>query len=239
LVQLWSFFLGPVLTLPLLVVAAIAPYGFSWKDLSKETRFLLLVCGAVTAATMLSIWSNPHYAAPMACAIYALALQAMRTVRSWQWRTKGTGLFITRAVPSVCLLVLLLRAGAGSLGFSLPPKWPGGNSAPSWCSPGPTNPERASMVRRLEQYPGRHLVIVHYNPDHEILFHEWVYNAADIDRAKVVWARDMGAARNRELVRYFRDRRVWLVNADDVPPRLRAYPVAPDRASRSAVQGGP
>jgi hypothetical protein len=207
----WVFFLGPVLTLPLLLVAATVPYRFSWKDLSGDTRLLLLVCGAVTAGTMLPIFFHAHYAAPIACAIYALVLQAMRKIRSGQWRSRSAGVFITRAVPSVCALLLLLRAGAGPLRLAVPP----------WCSPSPTT-QRTSILRQLEQYPGLHLVLVRYNPEHEVLS-EWVYNAADIDGAKVVWARDMGSARNEELVRYFKDRRVWLVNADDHPPKLAPY----------------
>jgi hypothetical protein len=216
LAQLWSFFLGPVLTLPLLLVAAMAPYGFSWKDLSKETRFLLLVCGAVIAASMLPIWSFPHYAAPITCAIYALVLQAIRKIHSWQWRNKSTGLFVARAIPSVCVLLLALRAGAGTSRLARP------KDMPNWCSPHPANLERAGMLRRLKQYPGRNLVIVHYSPDHNP-HNEWVYNGGDIDGAKVLWARDMGSARNEELVRYFKDRRVWLVNADERPAKLAPY----------------
>jgi hypothetical protein len=237
LVQLWSFFLGPVLTLPLLLAVATVPYGSSWKDVGEDTRFLLLVCGAVTAAIMLSLHSNPHYAAPITCAIYALVLHGMCRVRCWQWSANITGLFITRAVPAVCLLLLLLRVCAGPLRLSQPPEWPG-PGMPNWCSPRPTNPERAKMLRRLGQYPGRHLVIVHYNPNHEIAFHEWVYNSALIDDSKVVLARDMGAAGNAELVTYFNNRRVWLLNADDCPPTLASYPVPADQPSRSAAQGG-
>ena len=43
LVALWGFFLGPVLTLPLLLVVATAPYGSSWSEIGKNTRFLLVV----------------------------------------------------------------------------------------------------------------------------------------------------------------------------------------------------
>jgi hypothetical protein len=54
---------------------------------------------------------------------------------------------------------------------------------------------------------------------------DWVYNGADIDGQKVVWARDMGEAQNAELLRYFNDRSVWLLDADDSRPRLVQYPV--------------
>jgi len=44
---------------------------------------------------------------------------------------------------------------------------------------------------------------------------EWVYNRADIDNAKIVWARDMGPTDNAELIRYFKDRSVWLLQPDE------------------------
>ena len=46
--------------------------------------------------------------------------------------------------------------------------------------------------------------------DHEIL-EEWVYNTAGIDGSRVVWARDMGVKKNQELITYFQDRQVWLM----------------------------
>src|SRR5205823_4942191 len=52
---------------------------------------------------------------------------------------------------------------------------------------------------------------------------EWVYNEADIDAAKVVWARDMDATSNAELLRYFQGRRVWLIEPDSAPSKLVAF----------------
>jgi hypothetical protein len=53
---------------------------------------------------------------------------------------------------------------------------------------------------------------------------EWVYNTADIDNSKVVWARDMDEAENLELIRYYKDRTVWLVQPDRKPADVSLYP---------------
>ena len=72
--------------------------------------------------------------------------------------------------------------------------------------------------------PGRHLVIVRYQPAYGVqhdVDHEWVYNAADIEHAPIIWARDLGPSANRELLEHFPDRHVWLLQPDDSPPVLQ------------------
>jgi hypothetical protein len=231
LVKLWSFYLGPALTLPFLVLLATLPYGLSWRDISSSTRFLFLTCATVIAGSMLPIYSLPHYTAPIACGVLAVVLQAMRRIRS-----QPSGLAVARAVPLICALMLVLRVGAIPLHLPLPRAWPGAGP-PTWCSPAPANVARARLVAELSGYPGRQLAIVRYAPHHDVLFHEWVYNDADIDRAKVVWARDMGPAQNKELIDYFQDRHVWLVEADDIPPRLSLCPAPAERVPFWPIEG--
>jgi hypothetical protein len=72
---------------------------------------------------------------------------------------------------------------------------------------------RESLKWSLQRTPGRHLVVVHYSPEHPAL-DEWVHNEADIDGAKVVWARDMGPERNQALRRYFGDRQAWWLDPE-------------------------
>jgi hypothetical protein len=74
--------------------------------------------------------------------------------------------------------------------------------------------QRAALLERLDREEGSHLVFVRYGPQHNV-GKEWVYNGADIDAAKVVWAREMGLPRDRELLNYYHNRRIW--------PRLRPY----------------
>jgi hypothetical protein len=80
----------------------------------------------------------------------------------------------------------------------------------------------------------KHLVVVRYSPAHDP-HEEWVYNAADIDAAPVVWAHDMGPRENAQLLDYFKDRRVWLLEPDGpqvepVPYSVRQVPSMPRSA---------
>jgi hypothetical protein len=84
------------------------------------------------------------------------------------------------------------------------------------------NIDRARILAQLRAERGRHLAIVRYRPEHDIL-QEWVYNEANIDGSKVVWARDMGSAKNRELIDYYKDRCLWLVEPDEKPVRITPY----------------
>src|SRR5262249_38439150 len=69
---------------------------------------------------------------------------------------------------------------------------------------------RAEVEHQLESQPGEHLVIVRYSQTHDPGLGDWVYNHADIDHAKVVWAREITDRDMQPLFDYFRDREIWL-----------------------------
>ncbi len=205
----WFFFLGPAMTIPL----AMLP----WVLRDRRTRFLLAPAVLVLAGFgMAFLPAAVHYISPMTAAIYALEAQALRhlRVRLRRWTPRAGVPSIVWAVPTALFATIVVRA------LSLPVRMP--DNAYSWCCLPPDGSPRAAIQRRLSRSEGPHLVIVRYGPNH--LFHkEWVYNKADIDGAKVVWARDMGRKGNEELIRYFHDRQVWMVEPDQQPPRLLRY----------------
>ena len=197
----WKFYLGPLLTLPLLALP--------WVVRSRKMTLPLVLCGAMSGASAIQTWTFPHYFSPATGALYILLVQGLRSLQLWR-RRSGTGRALVRAVPLLACAVILIRVAAVATHTHIEPGWPRGNL------------KRAAIQRQLRQLPGPQLVLVRYG-DHHDMDHEWVWNAASIDEAKVVWARDMGDSQNEELLRYFKDRHVWRINADDATPRLEPY----------------
>ena len=196
----WVFYIGPVLLIPL--------FMFPWVVRDRRIRWLVIAGGVSIAGMELPTFFAVHYAAPITAVILAVILQGMRHLRAWRWEGKPIGLFLTRSITLICVLMVPLQV----------------RMLPALARPGiwrPMGVERAEILAELDSLPGGHLVFVRYGPDHDPLA-EWVYNEADIDHAKVVWARDMGPAENGELIKYFKERRTWLNEADEMPPRLSA-----------------
>ena len=202
LAELWSFYLWPLLTVPLLALP--------WVVRDRKMRFPLVVGLLFVAGLSTEVWTMPHYVAPAASLLYLVLLQCLRHLRLWRWRGQPTGITLVRAIVVIACAMIVLRVSAVLVHAPIEPPWPRGNL------------DRAAIVEKLEQTPDRHLVIVRYGPHHDVHW-EWVYNAADIDGSKVVWARDMGERDNQELLNYFHDRTVWQLNADEFPTRLEPY----------------
>jgi len=222
--MLWLFFLGPILTLPLITWAMTKPSVRFGRFISRKTRFLLLVCLVSAPGLLLPIYvPQPHYAAPLTGAIYAIVLQAMRHSRLWRWGGRPSGTTIVVSVPIVCAALLIFRAVVPVSPSPLFHEAPHFDRLRTWASPQFGNVGRAGALSQLTRNPGTHLVIVRYNPIHDVVFNEWVYNDADIDHSKVVWAREMSPEQDQELIRYFKDRTVWLAEADEKPPRISPY----------------
>jgi hypothetical protein len=194
----WYVFLGPVLTLPLAMLTRVV----------RDRRMRLPLCQfALCAAGLLSIvWFQPHYAAPLAATLFILLVQAIRHLRLARIQGKPVGIFLTRLVVLLAIDWTVIQAGQAAR-----------HPMVGWAT------NRASIGKTLESVPGEHLVLVRYQSNHNV-HHEWVYNAADIDHARIVWAREIPGRDVHPLLNYFKDRKIWLIEPDKSPPQLSLYP---------------
>jgi len=205
---LLAFFFGMAMLPPLIMMRRV------FRD--RRLRFLIVTGAVFGIGLSVNAWLFPHYAAPLTCVMYAVLLQAMRHLRVWRPGTRPVGLALVRTLPMVCLMLAGLRLFAQPLGLDVP-RWPA-----MWYGTEPLGLPRAQVAAELERYPGSQLAIVRYAPHHAPF--DWVYNAADIDKSKVVWARELESGDSRDLLKYFAGRRAWLVEPDENPPRVSVYP---------------
>ena len=210
---IWVFYAGALLTLPLFFLPRMVMHD-------RRIRWLVIAGAVCFAGEALVIYFTAHYAAPITAVFLALIVQGMRHLRVWRWDGQWVGRFVVRAIVvcGVLAVPLQLRQLVADL-----------NPSPeTWYA---ISKGRAKVETQLEALPGRQLVFVRYLQQHDSLG-EWVYNGADIDGSKIVWARDMGAAANEELVRYYPQRRVWLAEPDAEPAKLTAYLDAADKQTQ-------
>jgi hypothetical protein len=149
----------------------------------------------------------PHYLGPICGLILAVVTGGIRRMRMWSWHRRPVGAALACGVIAVSAFGLLISpAGFDLENFNLVF----------------SDLPRTRILKKLHERGGKHLVIVHYGPEH--VFHEGaVNNDAGIDDSPVVWARDLGPAKNQELVRYFHDRSVWTYDPDKWPIHLLPY----------------
>jgi hypothetical protein len=178
-----------------------------------KMRLLVVTFFLCLAGVFAVIWSAPHYAAPLTGIIYALLAQSVRHLRTMKWKARPVGVALSRAL----LTLLVLSTCVSVARRSCDPLW--------WTCTG--DPSRFAVMKQLLGAPGKHLIMVRYSDVHNI-HDEWVYNGADIDGSKVIWARELGEAQNAKLFTYFKDRQIWLVEPDTDNTELKPYTPLPD-----------
>jgi hypothetical protein len=188
LTRLRLFFVGFGMVIPFavgIVCAVVRPGG---------VMLLLSLVFAIAALGLLHFF-QVHYAAAIAGPVFALIAIGLERIAASDRSERRLGeAFCVAALTSAALGLALdvprvrnIQTSFGQDDFYF---------------------RRRAALEALAASPGRDLVIVTYGPKHR--FHaDWVYNDADIDHADVVWARDMGAQRNRELLDYYPDRKKW------------------------------
>jgi len=188
---------------PIWLLAPFLALPIALRD--RWSRVAAICLGVTLTGLALSSWYQPHYAAPatgLFILLYFLCLAWCRRLRIGRFDAGRNVVAFVLAGWTASQLAKLAVPIARTRGTGVTPEWA------YWAG------RRADVERELRSEPGLDLVIVRYGPDHDF-HHEWVRNAADIDRAAVVWAHDRGAAENARLMEYFGDRKVWLLEVND------------------------
>lgn len=197
-----QFFLGSVLSVCFLV-------ALPWVVRDRRTRFpLIQLAFSIVGSLIVAVIFLPHHGAPVTATVYVVLVQAMRHLRRWEIKGRPVGVFLTR----LAVILVLARIAV----YIVRP--------PSLVEA--VGPQRANLVKQLDAMPDTQLVIVRYAPEHPP-FIDWVYNAADVDHAKVVWARQIPGVDMQPLFKYFRGRTVLLLEPDHLPLELKPYPTPP------------
>jgi hypothetical protein len=180
----------------------------------RRVRLLFVELLLCLAGIFSVVYSTPHYAAPLTCVIYGLIVQGIRHLRTIRFGTRPAGIGLARA----SILLLLLTTGFNGYHFI---RTPAQGYSLSW-NKGTGSPGAEAIEQQLDRIPGKHLIVVRYGPIHNP-HGEWVFNHADIDRSRIVWARELDPQQNDRLFTYFKDRQIWLFEPDRNDQTLTPY----------------
>ena len=219
------FFLPPLYLAILAFLPAMRQWRFAWVGI---TLALFAMGTNFFPAFQL------HYLAAATCLFVLVSVEGLRRICRLQFEAGLVLLFL-------CVAHFIFWYGVhvfDTADFSVEAR-----SYETWDGINHTQPERRIQIsEQVSKIPGQVLIFVQYWPQH-IFQDEWVYNEADIDHARVVWARDLGAQENEKLQKYYPGRSVWLLEPDARPPKLQPYveakpePVTPAPSTVPAPKG--
>lgn len=194
LFSIFDFFCSPLFLFPAMLALLLSRSYRLW------TAAVILVCAWF--GLIIESVRAPHYVAGSVGLFALLAVYGLRWLRVIG-KTYGPVVVLT------LVGIMCLQGRASEQGQS----WETRRISP-----------RMIATQEVMKHSGRHLILVRYSPDHIDRGDECVYNAADIDASQIVWARDMGEAKNQELIDYYRgSRKVWLYQPDTDPAELIPY----------------
>jgi hypothetical protein len=188
----------PVVLAPLVAIGAIP------VTRARGRRLAVIGCATGLAFSLSLIAVMPHYAATLFPLVILLAVIGLRTVRVATRFCRDRAPVVWRWGGAVAYALVFASGVGAAVWWAAFGTWRD-HDGPAY--------RRAEIASALVAERGDDVVLVRYMPGHDV-HHEWVYNVADVDASPVVWAQDMGDAKNRKLLDYFSTRRAWLLTVD-------------------------
>jgi hypothetical protein len=206
------FFFAPLYLALAAFLVALREWRFTWAALC----LLIFALGANFYPFFF-----PHYIAAVTCLFVLASVTGLERLSRLTIRSLPAGREAALLILLLCVAHFLFWYGLHL--FDQQPFSMALRQYETWDAINHGDPAgRTDIQRALAEAPGKQLVFVRYWPQH-IFQQEWVYNAADVDGARVVWARDLGADENDKLLHYYPDRTPWLLDPDARPPKLSRY----------------
>ena len=203
------FFLAPLYVALLFFLPAL-----------REPRFRWVVFALAIFALGVNFYPffEVHYLAALTCLFVLVSITGLQQLSRWSSLAVQIVLFLCVAHFVFWYGLHLFEGSEVAPAMEQYETWDGINHG---------NPQRRILVnRQLAGITGKLLVFVRYWPQHHFQ-EEWVYNEANIDQARIVWARDLGDTENEKLLHYYPDRTAWLLEPDATPPKLSRYMPSP------------
>ena len=206
------FLLAPPLIVFLYFVSV--PLAFKDRHLLLPLVSILFTFGCMSMA---AFWDLYHYAAPLTCCFYVLITKGFHCLMdSLDKECKK----LQKTFAYVLTIVLI---GSSIAYPQLVESTFANDSDPNQISSSietlkldePTTlaiPKRATyfkaeMEKAIEKLPGKYIAVVSYGSDYTV-HDEIVYNKADIENAKLIWAYDLGEEKNKVLLSYYNNRKI-------------------------------
>jgi hypothetical protein len=198
LIAVLIFGVGPLAFLPVIFIPAFR------RD--PAVRALAAVGLFVAAFLLFDVSMFPHYAAPLIALLVILSFVVLHRMAALK-----SGAVLAAIIATLMFGGAAVRVGEAASGRNI-----------NYPARPPFRLDRDAIASRVCREPGQHVILVRYAPDHDVNA-EWVYNGADVDAARVVWAHDLGDGLNRELLGWYKGRHFWLFEPDARTPVLRPY----------------
>ncbi len=175
----------------------------------REVRFAFACAAGFVVASSAVTFDFHHYLAPFVPIGVYLWVSGLRAI----WHANGASAPIRIGAVLVVLASFAQQADAANRAAAYRASFEIYN--------------RDNVVQWFEKRGGEHLVIVRYGAKHNPHI-EWVQNEADLENARVVWARELSPDRAKSLVAEFPERTAWLYRPDIDPMALQKYPAESD-----------
>jgi hypothetical protein len=191
----WFFYIGPALTLPVLI-------GLRLSIGQPRLRIAVWASLFTAAAAALCLYNLVHYAAPATIVVYLLAVVGLRHL--WNRNERWSRALVIAACITVVVASLTKQTGSEARLYTFH-----------------LRDGRKAVIQQLQEKPGKHLVLVSYELDRHYPTSELVHNGAEFASQQILWARSKGAEKDADLCQTFGDRDFWTVTTDDVNLRLK------------------